>query len=128
MKSFKIKELTTFSLIFISGFCFADNNHKAAVYATEKNNGSISADGKNVYTKTFEVTLGNIYSNDIDLSKFCLKAYTSDNKEFTLDTVDEVLTTGILKQGESVKSFAMFSSSDEAILKASIVKITGNCN
>ncbi|MFW5389532.1 DUF4354 family protein [Yersinia sp. 2544 StPb PI] len=114
----------------LASFSFAANAAtpvNIAVYATEKSNGSMSVGGKNAYTKTFDIVVANISDKDIDLSKFCLKAYSPDNKEFTPDTIDEVLTKGTLKEGTSVKSFAMFASENDAVYKAALIKISDNC-
>lgn len=98
-----------------------------AVYSTEKSIGSIYLDGKIVYTKTFDVLLANFSIDETDLSKYCLKAYSPDNKEFLLDTVGEELTNKILKKGDSVKSFAMFSSENTSVYKAAVIKLTNKC-
>jgi len=124
-------KISTIAAFFaLAGFCFAANAAtpvNVAVYATEKSNGSMSVGGKNAYTKTFDIVVTNLSGKDIDLSKLCLKAYSPDNKEFTLDTVDEVLTKGTLKEGKSVKSFAVFASENDAVYKAALIKISGNC-
>ncbi|MFP2423389.1 DUF4354 family protein [Pseudescherichia vulneris] len=114
----------------LTGFCFAANASlpgNIAVYATEQSQGSISIADKTAYTKTFEVSMANLSGNNIDLSKFCLKAYSPDKKEFKLDTVDEVLTSGSLKEGKPVKGIAVFASENEEVLKAALVKISNDC-
>ncbi|WP_440799979.1 DUF4354 family protein [Serratia marcescens] len=120
--------IASFSLV---GFCFAANaavSDNLAIYATEKENGSMYIAGKSAYTKTFDVTVAKLPGgSDVDLSKLCLKAYSPDNKAFTLDTVDEELTTGTLKDGKMVKGTAVFASESEDILKAAMVKISDNC-
>ncbi|MGL9734988.1 MAG: DUF4354 family protein [Symbiopectobacterium sp.] len=98
-----------------------------AVYATAQSNGSIPVGNKLAYTKSFNVTVVKLFGDDVDLSKLCLKAYSPDNKMFRLDTVDEELTTGILKEGKSVKGIAMFASENTAVLDAAVVKITDDC-
>ena len=65
--------------------------------------------------------------DSIDLSKLCLKAYSPDNKEFKLDTVDEKLSAGTLKEGELVKGIAVFASKNDAVFKAALVKISDDC-
>ncbi|WP_336819454.1 DUF4354 family protein [Cedecea sp. MMO-103] len=126
-----MKISTTLPVFFtLAGFCVAAQAVvpvNVAVYATEKSYGSMSVGGKNSYTKTFDIVVANLSGKDIDLSKLCLKAYSPDHKEFTVDTVDEVLTEGTLKDGKSVKSFAVFASENDAIFKAALIKISDNC-
>ncbi|MBB1585172.1 DUF4354 family protein [Serratia sp. OS31] len=111
-------------------FCFAANAStpdNVAVYATEKYQGSISIGDKTAYTKTFEVSIAKLSANTVVLSKLCLKAYSPDKKEFELDTVDEVLITGSLKEGKPVKGIAVFTSENDAVFKAALVKISDDC-
>ncbi|WP_145577049.1 DUF4354 family protein [Yersinia mollaretii] len=114
----------------LAGFCFAANAStpsNIAVYATEQSQGSISIGDKIAYTKTFEVSIAKLSADTVDLSKFCLKAYSPDKKEFKLDTVDEVLTSGSLKEGKPVKGIAVFASENDAVLNAALVKISDDC-
>lgn len=97
------------------------------VYSTAKSNGSMSVGNQSSYVKTFDVAMANLSNNDIDLSKLCLKAYSPDNEEFYLDTVDETLSSGILKKGKQVKGVAVFSSDNNAISKAALIKISDYC-
>ncbi|EMJ5884538.1 DUF4354 family protein [Enterobacter cloacae] len=118
------------ALLTLTGFCFAANAStpsNVAVYATEKSQGSISIGDKTAYTKTFEIVLTKLSADIIDLSNTCLKAYSRDNKEYKLDTVDEVLTSGSLKEGKPVKGIAMFASDNDDVLKAALVKISDDC-
>ena len=115
----------------LAGFCFAanaSNPNNIAVYATEQSQGSISIGDKTAYAKTFEVSLAKLSGDNVDLSKLCLVAYSPDKKEYKLDTVDEVLTSGSLKEGKPVKGIAMFTSENDDVLKAALVKISHNCN
>ncbi|EIC84045.1 DUF4354 family protein [Serratia sp. M24T3] len=98
------------------------------VYSTQESQGSVSIGSKNAYTKTFEVVLANLSGESVDISKLCLKAYSKDNKEFNLDTVDEKLTSGMLKYGKPVKGNAVFSSDNDEVLNAALVKISDDCN
>ncbi|WP_440864354.1 DUF4354 family protein [Symbiopectobacterium purcellii] len=114
----------------LAGFSFAANASmpdNIAVYATAQSNGSISIGSKMVYTKSFEVAVVKLSGDDVNLSTLCLKAYSPDNKAFRLDTVDEALTTGILKEGKPVKGIAMFASENATVLDAAVVKITDDC-
>lgn len=125
-----MKASTIVASLALAGFCFAANattTGDVAVFATEKSQGSMSIGGKNAYTKTFEVTLAKLSDNSVDLSKLCLKAFSPDNKEFKLDTIDEELSTGTLKEGKPVKGFAVFSSESDAVFKAALVKISDDC-
>lgn len=130
MKGLDMKVTTIAASLALASFCFAANAatpDNIAVYSTEQSNGSMSVGGKNAYTKTFTVAVAKLSGNDIDLSKLCLKAYSPDNKEFKLDTVDEILSTGILKKGETVKGIAVFSSENDAVFKAALIKISDDC-
>ncbi|MGK0599250.1 DUF4354 family protein [Yokenella regensburgei] len=114
----------------LAGFSFAANASaidNVAVYATEKANGSMFVAGKSAFTKTFDVTIANLSSEEVDLSRLCLKAYTADNKVFKLDTVDETLTEGKLKEGKPVKGIAVFASEKEDVMKAGLIKLTADC-
>ncbi|MFT8210205.1 MAG: DUF4354 family protein [Symbiopectobacterium sp.] len=119
--------VASFALV---GFCFTANAatlNNIVVYATAQSNGSMSVGDKSAYTKTFEVVVAKLSGKDMDLSKLCLKAYTPDNKAFKLDTVDEALTTGMLKDGKPVKGIATFASEDDAVFKAALVKTSDDC-
>ncbi len=102
----------------------ASDSQKIAVFATAGHQGSVSEGVHSYYTKTFDVSLALLSGDSISLSKYCLKAYSPDNREFNLDTVDATLTSGILKKGESVKGFATFTSDSADVLSAAMVKIT----
>ncbi|MGP2733830.1 DUF4354 family protein [Serratia bockelmannii] len=125
-----MKFSTIVASLALAGFCFAANastSDNLAVYATVKDTGSMSIAGKSVYTKTFEVALAKLSGSDIDLSKICLKAYSPDNKEFKLDTVDGELVTGMLATGKMVKGIAVFESENADVLKAAMVKVSDDC-
>ncbi|MGU5952090.1 DUF4354 family protein [Klebsiella pneumoniae] len=114
----------------LSCFCFVANAAtpgNVAVYATEHSQGSVSIGDKTAYTKTFEVSLAKLSGGTVDLSKLCLKAYSPDMTEYKLDTVDEVLTSGSLKEGKPVKGIAVFASEHDDVLNASLVKISDEC-
>ncbi|WP_163333674.1 DUF4354 family protein [Enterobacter bugandensis] len=115
----------------LAGFCFAANAStpgNVVVYATEQSQGSVSSGDTISYTKTFQVSIVKLTADAVDLSKLCLKAYSPDMKEFIPDTVDEILTSGSLKEGKPVKGFAVFTSESDAVHKASLVKISDECN
>lgn len=125
-----MKTFTLAALLMATGICttaVAAAPDNIAVYSTQTSNGSVSVGGKNSYTKTFEVVVANLSQQDVTLSKLCLKAYSPDKKEFKLDTVDEELSTGTLKPGDSVKSTAVFASSDADVYKAALIEISDNC-
>ncbi|WP_042959174.1 DUF4354 family protein [Erwinia tasmaniensis] len=114
----------------VAGFCsvaHAAVPDNAAVYATEHSKGSMSIAGKDVYTKTFEVMVANLADKEFDLSTLCLKAVAPDHQEFKLDTVDEKLTTGKVKKGQSVKGIAVFASDNAAVQQTALVKLTDDC-
>ncbi|MDR6367009.1 DUF4354 family protein [Enterobacter sp. SORGH_AS_0287] len=125
-----MKVSTVIVSLTLAGFCFAANAsipRNIAVYATEQSQGSISIADKTAYTKSFEVSIAKLSAENVDLSKLCLKAYSPDKKEFKLDTVDEVLTSGFLKEGKPVKGIAVFASENDEVLKAALVKISDDC-
>ncbi|WP_191121359.1 DUF4354 family protein [Serratia marcescens] len=125
-----MKVSAIFTSLTLAGFCFAANATtpgNVAVYATEQSQGSMAIGDKTAYTKTFEVSLAKLSADTVDLSKLCLKAYSPDKKEFKLDTVDEVLTSGSLKEGKLVKGIAVFASENDDVLKAALVKISDDC-
>ncbi|HEI8723198.1 DUF4354 family protein [Serratia marcescens] len=125
-----MKISTIITSLTLAGFCFAANAStlsNVAVYATEQSRGSVSIGDKTVYTKTFEVSIAKLSADTVALSKLCLKAYSPDNKEFKLDTVDEILTSGFLKEGKLIKGSAVFASENDAVLKAALVKISDDC-
>lgn len=125
-----MKFSTIITSLTLAGVCFAANAStpsNVAVYATEQSQGSISIGDKTAYTKTFEIVLAKLSTDTIDLSKLCLKAYSPDKKEYKLDTIDEVLTSGFLKEGKPIKGIAMFASENDDILKAALVKISDDC-
>ncbi|CRY53893.1 MULTISPECIES: DUF4354 family protein [Yersinia] len=125
-----MKVFTIVASLAVAGFSVAANAvtpSNVAVYATEQSQGSISIGDKNAYTKTFEVALAMLSGEPIDLSKLCLKAYSPANEAFKLDTVDEVLSSGHLKVGKIAKGIAVFASDNDNILKAALVKISGDC-
>lgn len=125
-----MKVSAIFASLTLAGFCFAANAStpsNVAVYAIDKSKGSISIGYKTAYTKTFEVSLAIVSADTVNLSKLCLKAYSPDKNEYKVDTVDEVLTSGFLKEGKPVKGIAVFASENDDILKAALVKISDNC-
>lgn len=125
-----MKIFTIVASFFLASFSFVTNAaipDNIAVLSTEKSSGSVSVGGKNLYTKTFEVSVVNLSSKDIELSEFCLLAYSLENKELKLDTVDEALAKGPIKEGGSVKGIVMFASESEDFNKTNIIKISDDC-
>lgn len=125
-----MKFLTIAGALSLTVLCTAANaatSDDIAVYATAKSQGSVSVGGKDVYTKTFDVSVAKLPGDTVDLSKFCLKAYSPDNKVFKLDTVDEKLSRGVLKAGKPVKGIAVFASETDAVYQAALVKISDDC-
>lgn len=105
----------------------AANLDKVAVYATEKSRGSMSVGEKSAYSKTFDVVVGNLSSKNMDLSKFCLKAYSPEGDVFRLDTVSDTLAQGMLKPTKNTKGVAVFVSEDDAVYKAALIKLSDEC-
>ncbi|UDQ82408.1 DUF4354 family protein [Erwinia rhapontici] len=120
----KISSLT--ACLILVGSCFAVNaamQDNVMVYASARSDGSMSAGAKSFYTKTFDVSITNMSNKTIDLSKYCLTAYSPDHQAFKLDTVDDMLTNGKLNEGKSVKGQAVFSSESEKVYHAAMIKI-----
>lgn len=114
-------------LICLSCSTFTTANPKnIAVFATEKDIGSIFMGGKSAYTKSYDIGLAKLSGDNIDLSKMCLIA-SIGNKEFKVDTVDEVLATGILKSNQPIKGLAVFAAETDEILKPTLIKISEKC-
>lgn len=125
-----MKVSAIFASLALTVFCFSANGStpsNVAVYATEQSQGAISIGDKTAYTKTFEISLVKLSSDTVDLSNLCLKAYSPGKKEYKLDTIDEVLTTGSLKESKPVKGIAVFASENDDVLKATMVKISDDC-
>lgn len=66
-----------------------------AVFASQKEYSSISSARKSYYTKTFDVTVVNASEKDIDLSKYCFKAFLGSRK-FKVDTIGNNLHNKVL--------------------------------
>lgn len=99
-----------------------------AVYSVEKSVGSISLSGYAAYTKEFDVTVINLSENNINMSKFCLKAASSEKLEYTLDSVSDSLKNGVILPGMKLNGTATFLSKSEDIHKASsIVTLASEC-
>ncbi|BAE75781.1 hypothetical protein SGP2_0020 (plasmid) [Sodalis glossinidius str. 'morsitans'] len=58
----------------------------------------------------------------------CLKAYNGHGKSFKLDTIDDTLTTEKLAPKKTLKGIAVFSSNDESVYDASMVKLSDDCD
>lgn len=103
------------------------NPENIMVHSRIKSEGSRTIGSQYSYIKTFNVALSNVSDDDIDLSGLCLKAYTVDNEEFSIDSVDNVLSHGILESGKQVKGLAVFSSDTPNVLKSALIKISKFC-
>ncbi len=126
-----MKISTLFTSFALAGFSFSANTtvpDQLFVYATEKCNGSVSLGDKSAFMKSYTIAIANLTTRNVDLSTLCLRAYSTDNQEFTLDTVDEDLTQGILRRGKSIRGTAVFVSENNAIIKGALIKISDNCN
>ncbi|HGJ5900115.1 DUF4354 family protein [Arsenophonus apicola] len=124
-----MKKINLLASILLSSCCFttfAGTLDNIIVISTEKSQGSISLGEKSFYTKQFDISLAN-NGETINLSNTCLKAFNSDRKEFKLDTIDEKLTKGELKKGKLLKGMVVFSSNDESVYGANLVKILDSC-
>ena len=97
------------------------------VYATQKEMKSRSAGDLNNFGKTFEVTLENTTSASVDLKNYCLKGYTSDNKEFPVDRVAAHLAVCKLKTKGKVIVKVIFSAADDSVFHIDQVKISDTC-
>lgn len=97
------------------------------LFSIEKTQGSMWTSTKSAYFKSFDAMLLNGGENDIELKDVCYKAYDSIGNAYKLDTIDERLSSGILKAGESISGFYQFSSDGEGVYDASVVKLLRNC-
>ncbi|HCR3333856.1 TPA: DUF4354 family protein [Morganella morganii] len=131
-----MKISTVISAFILIGLSFTANAIKTystsnpediMVYSSVKSDGSRTIGSQYTYIKTFNVALSNVSDDNIDLSELCLKAYTIDNEEFSIDSADDALTQGILVSGKQVKGIAVFSSDNPDILKSALVTISKHC-
>lgn len=97
------------------------------VYSSEESNGSVATNIKWGYTKNLLVAVGNMNNYAVDLSKLCFKAFSPENKQFELDTIDVKLVKGMLKSKEIIKGTIVFYSNETDIHKSVLIKISGNC-
>lgn len=98
------------------------------VYSSEESNGSVATSTKWGYTKNLIIAVGNMNDFDIDLSKLCYKAFSPENKQFKLDTIDIKLTKGILKAKQLIKGAVVFYSKTTDIHKSVLIRLSDNCN
>ncbi|MDR0251794.1 MAG: DUF4354 family protein [Brucellaceae bacterium] len=98
------------------------------IVSSQVRNLSAMAVGNEIsYTKTFDVTLVNSSDEPLNLKTGCFKAVMPDKSEQTVDTIERILTRGMLQKGASVKGFVGFAAKDENIYKASAVKFVPVC-
>ncbi|WP_447831037.1 DUF4354 family protein [Aeromonas salmonicida] len=100
---------------------------KLAVYSNDKSIGSMFISDYVAYTKTFDVLVVNLSEEDLHMSKFCLKAYSSDMHEYTLESASESLINGIAIPGGTLRGTATFLSKSDAVHKSSIIKLISEC-
>lgn len=116
------------------GVLLAANVYAASPYdtvmvrASQGERSAISVGDKSFYVKSFNVEVLNVGPQPVDLSKVCFKAYDKGGKEFKVDTIDEVLTTGTLKAQGHIKSFIEFASENDGVFDAQIVKLSSKCD
>lgn len=104
--------------------CFACD---VAVHATQQSQGSVSIINKAYYTKKFDVSIVNLSESSIDLSSLSLVANSPDGKVFKLGTIDETLVSGNLEPMKIAKGIAVFTSEDDSVYFASMVKSNFDC-
>lgn len=92
-----------------------------------RNQSAMAVGGEIKYSKTFDVTLVNSSDEPLDLKNGCFKAVMPDKSEQSVDTIERILTRGMLQKGASVKGFVGFAAKDENIYKASAVKFEPAC-
>lgn len=105
----------------------ASNLDKVLVYSSEQSNGSVSIGKRWAYTKNLEINVVNMSNSDLDLSKLCFRATSPENKEFKLDTIDEKLTSSVLKPKQFLRGSLAFSSDSTSIHKTVLIKISDKC-
>ncbi|WP_425474551.1 DUF4354 family protein [Shewanella frigidimarina] len=113
-------------VIFFSSHCLAIDND-IIVYSTQMEQGAAVIMGKVYYTKKFQVSIFNLSQKNIDLSSSCLKAYTSDNKVFDFNTVDNTLLIDTLEPMNITEGYVNFRFTDESIYFATVIKVDINC-
>ncbi|HGJ5855367.1 DUF4354 family protein [Arsenophonus nasoniae] len=57
------------------------------VFASQKEAGSISTPKKSYYTKKFDVMVANLSEKELDLSKYCFKAFLGSWLGISINTV-----------------------------------------
>lgn len=116
-----------FLAVALASFLSIFNSHACdvAVHATSLSEGSVSVFSSFYYTKKFDVSIVNLSENTIDLNLIHLRAYSPEGKSFKLHTVEESLFKGILKPMKIAKGFAVFSSEDDSVYLASMIKPYG---
>lgn len=122
-----IAAMTTASLCFSAAALAADEGG-LVVYATQKELKSRSSGDLNNFGKTFDVTLENLSSGNVDLAMYCLKGYSREGREFPVDRVDEHLARGKLKPQGKVTGPVIFSAADDSVFQINLVKISNQCH
>lgn len=121
------KSLLPACVSFLSLSVFNSVACDAAIYATQISNGSVSIINKGFYTKKFDVSIVNLSDGEMDLSSRTLIASSPAGDIFKLDTVEESLVSGKLGSMKMAKGFAVFSSEDDSVYLATMVKFDKVC-
>ncbi|MGN6448680.1 MAG: DUF4354 family protein [Brucella intermedia] len=82
-----------------------------------------SMEDKVYFTQRFDVVIGNVGNSDISLKDVVLVAQGDNGKLFDTDTIEDTLTSGILKPGQSAKGFVAFAYEDKTVYGAWVVKV-----
>lgn len=125
-----------FSVLLFSTSAFAANDASQGkskqpvniIVNAKVRNVSAMAQGDEIkYSKTFDIVILNSSEMPVDLKEGCFKGVMPDKKELSVDTIERVLTRGMLPAGASLKGFIGFAAPDEDIYKVSAVKFRPAC-
>lgn len=105
----------------------AEKFDKILVYSAEQSNGSVSVGQRWAYTKNLEINLINMGDSELELSAVCFRATSPEHKTFKLDTIDEKLTTGVLKPKQLIKGNITFASESLSIHKSILISLSDKC-
>lgn len=128
-KKYFIATFVAFSSLAMAQASYAETSstNDLMIIATPKTQSATSSEDKVFFSQTFDIGVANTGATDINLDKVCFIALGDKGKTFNADTIDQKLTSGLLKSGESVKGFAAFAGSDKSIYDVRIVKASESC-
>ncbi len=104
-------------------------DHKAGivVLSSQRNLSAMAINDSLFYSKAFDLVVTNGGIKPLNLNAGCFKAVMPDKTLRPVDTIEDVLTSGSINAGDSVKGFVSFSAPNDEIYKASAVKFLPLC-